>query len=95
MRTRSVMPFNRLVSNIAANLAPTPRKVKPEPKLRCKFTKEQILDMRTKHEFEGWSQQRIMEHFNMTRAEAYRYLNYITQMYLVPARHRTVNTKTA
>jgi hypothetical protein len=86
MYIRSVMPFNRLVSNIARNLAPTPRKVKPEPKWRCKFSKEQILDMRTKYHFQGWSQKRIEEHFGMTTNEAYRYLNYIVQTYLVPKR---------
>lgn len=82
----SGLPLNKGLRDIAFGLSTlkiAPPKEKP---WRCKFTKEQVLDMRVKHQFEGWHSKRIQEHFNMTRDEAYRYLNYTVQTFLVPKR---------
>ncbi len=78
--------FNRNISNVAANLAGKPEKEKKPRVWKAKFTREQILDMRTKHQFQGWSTRMIMSHFGMERNEADRYLNYITARDLIPKR---------
>lgn len=86
MRAFSIMPFNKGVSNIAMNLSGTPKPAPKERQWRAKYTKEQILDMRTKFELEGWTTRQIEIHFNLTQAEAYRYLNYYTARDVIPKR---------
>lgn len=79
--------FNRNISNVAANLAGgKPEKEKKPRAWIAKFSKEQILEMRTKHELEGWPRKKVQEHFGMTYNETARYLNYITARDLVPKR---------
>ncbi|WP_407303450.1 hypothetical protein [Acinetobacter sp.] len=78
-------PRNQGVSTVASDLTKKP-KVKKGPQWKAKFSKEQILEMRTRHEFEGWNTAQIREHYGLDANEAYRYLQYITAVNLIPKR---------
>lgn len=81
------LPARLVLRNGAAHtksINGTPSKPKKEKKWMPKISKEQLLDMRTKHEYEGWSVKMIMEHFEIDYSSATRYLNYQTQRDLIP-----------
>jgi AraC-like DNA-binding protein len=78
------LPLNKTLRGIALN-SPSPKRNPPKEKMWiAKFSREQILDMRTKHELEGWTVKQIRDHFGLTASEAYRYLNYLTAKDVIP-----------
>lgn len=82
MRIGNILPMTKLLRNMAID-TPEPEP-KPEKKWIAKLSKEQILDLRTKYEYEHWTVQRIMAHFEIPYHLAKNYINYITQRDLIP-----------
>ena len=64
---RVVPNLNASLFRLAMSLPPTPRKEPKRPRGwshgPTKITDAQVLDARTKFEFEGWSRRKVAEHF--------------------------------
>jgi len=77
-------PFNSILRNMASSNPEPKKEPKPEKKWVAKLTKEQILDLRAKHEFEGWTPQQLMAHFDISYSLCKNYIEYYTQRDLIP-----------
>lgn len=54
-----------------------------------RWTDEQILDMRSKAEFEGWTTKQIADHYKCGLDYMYKILEYSVRAKLIPKRPRT------
>lgn len=76
--------FNR--QGIYDGMAGSKAKPKKEREWTLKITREQLLEMRAKHEFEGWKPRQCAAHYGLDKMTTYRYLNYITAKDVIPKR---------
>lgn len=91
MRGHWTNPFTGCAFKMAMLLPPTPRQPVKEKKLTHQTSKlvlsdAQVLDARTKFEFEGWSRRKVAEHFGLTDEYARRLLDYTVRSKLIPQR---------
>jgi hypothetical protein len=82
---RANVPYRAQHGRVNAGLLHAKASVpKKEKKWICKLSPEQILDLRSKYEYQCYNYAMLMEHFQIDRSAVLRYVDYITARHLIP-----------
>lgn len=91
--TQSVFGLNDIMQRMISKLPPDPLKIKKPStkKLNVILTDEQVIECRTRYEFEGWSKKKLLAEYSqygVSENYLYSLLTYNTRSKLVPKNHK-------
>lgn len=88
--TITVYGFNEIMQRMIDKFPDVKQPVKkPAAKKKVILTDEQVIECRTRYEFEGWSRRRLLdeyEKYGVTNQYLYNLLSYATRSKLIPKR---------